>query len=160
MFRRDDYLSSPCLYSKELNHDVNRCKPSKNPNRLPFYDWRDQSYQSFMIALLQKLEVRFFEPKYLIFYEMDDPCELYYIQEGCYDIGYEVNKRIKYRLKFGPRTVIGGFNVVFGVRHQFIIRSSTYLQGFSIRKKSWKSLVNQSPKFTKLMKIKLIQSYF
>ena len=66
-----------------------------------------------MIKLLRYLEIRHIDAKETIINELDESSELYFIQSGIYDIGYEINKVKKYRLQFGPRTIIGGFAVAF-----------------------------------------------
>ena len=36
--------------------------------------------------------------------------------KGTFDIGYEINKKKYYRIKFGPGNVIGAFNLTFNYR--------------------------------------------
>ena len=69
---------------------------------------------------------------------MDDPSEFYFVQDGFYEIGYEINKISKYRVQFGPRTLIGSFNLAFDLRHQFKVKASSDLQCMSMRKRNWK----------------------
>jgi len=68
---------------------------------------------------------------------MDAGEEFIFIQKGRYDIGYNINKVIKYRLQFGPRTNIGTFNVLFDTRHHFVYRACTEIEGFAVRKSNW-----------------------
>jgi signal-transduction protein with cAMP-binding, CBS, and nucleotidyltransferase domain len=66
-----------------------------------------------MYDLILRLEVRFFEKNDIILDSLDCVEEFYFVQSGNYDIGFEINNTNKYRLQFGPRTVIGAFNVCF-----------------------------------------------
>jgi len=59
------------------------------------------------------LETRFFHRREIICKELEQSLEMYFVQKGKFDIGYEINKIIMYRLQFGPRNVISGFNVTF-----------------------------------------------
>ena len=90
-----------------------------------------------MLAVLKSLEVRFFAPKTFIFKELDESSEMYFIQKGYYNVGYEINNVNKYKLQFGSRTQIGGFAMAFNQRHQFIYQSHSSIEGFAIRRKKW-----------------------
>jgi len=50
----------------------------------------------------------------MIYKELDDCSEIYFVMSGKYDVGYEINKIRRYRIQFGDRTVIGGFNMANG----------------------------------------------
>jgi hypothetical protein len=52
----------------------------------------------------------------MIYVELDEVNELSFIEEGEYDLGYEVNKVEKYKMRLGSRTVIGAFNICFNKR--------------------------------------------
>jgi len=79
----------------------------------PFFDWNNQNYETFMIQILRSLEVRSFKRREIILEELQEVTEILFVQTGRYDIGYEINKVLKFRLQFGPRSIIGGFNLVF-----------------------------------------------
>ena len=49
----------------------------------------------------------------MIYYELDCVDEIIFIEHGEYNIGYEVNKCEKFKLRFGPNTVIGAFNICY-----------------------------------------------
>ena len=66
-----------------------------------------------MFHLILRLEVRSFRKNEIILDSLDCVEEFYFIQSGIYDIGFEINNKHKYRLQFGPRTVIGAFNICF-----------------------------------------------
>ena len=62
-----------------------------------------------MILILSALEMRRFLKDEIISKEMDESFEILFVESGKYDIGYEVNKKPFYRLRFGESTQIGGF---------------------------------------------------
>jgi hypothetical protein len=81
-----------------------------------FFKWDNEEYQSFMIQILKSLEPRRFEKMEIIYLELDEVNELSFIEQGEYDLGYEVNKVEKYKMRLGSGTVIGAFNICFNKR--------------------------------------------
>ena len=101
-------------------HDNNKRpsleKGSVAPSRFssyPFYDFNNSQYCSFVLQLIQSLETRYFEPWQMIYTELGECLELYFTLSGRFDIGYEINKRTYYRLRFDNSKIIGIFNVHF-----------------------------------------------
>lgn len=47
-----------------------------------------------MIQLLQNLDPIKLQKNFVIFSELDDVDEIIFVEEGFYDIGYEVNKKV------------------------------------------------------------------
>lgn len=84
--------------------------------QFPQYDQQSEEYREFMIKLLRHLEPRVFEPKEIIYQELDNADEMYFVMDGRFDVGYTINKTAKYRLQFGDRAVIAGFNMVYHKR--------------------------------------------
>jgi hypothetical protein len=66
-----------------------------------FYTWNDVQYQNFMIDILKSLEPRIFSQREVIYVELDEVNEILFIEQGEYDIGYEVNKTEKFKLRLG-----------------------------------------------------------
>jgi signal-transduction protein with cAMP-binding, CBS, and nucleotidyltransferase domain len=69
-----------------------------------------------MVEFLRNLEVRQFLPGEEILGTLDSVDEMYFISSGTYDVGFEFNNVKKFRLKFGERTIIGGFGLAFNKR--------------------------------------------
>ena len=89
----------------------------KQFQRYPFYSYRDAEYSNFILALMQTLEPRFFKKQEIIFNELDEVGELYFVLEGNFDVGYEINNKKIYRLRFkGKKNIIGIFNVITNIR--------------------------------------------
>lgn len=78
-----------------------------------------------MINLLVCLDVRQFFKKEEIYNELDSPQEIFFIMYGSYDIGYSLNQSKQFRLQFGDRTIIAGFNVANNRRMAFNYRAHT-----------------------------------
>ena len=74
-------------------------------------------------------------------------------------MGYEINGKLKYKLRFRHRTGIGAFYVTFGMKTKYSCRANGDCKGFSISKKEWLSSLNKFPKIDKSMKLKLLQDF-
>ena len=84
----------------------------------------------------------------MIYRELDQVNELYFIMHGSYDVGYEINRVSRYRIQFGDRTVIGGFNLANSARMAFKYRAHTYMRCYAIRSRAWQSLCKEFDQFT------------
>ena len=69
-----------------------------------------------MIRILKSLEPRIFSANQDIYKELDEVNEILFIESGEYDIGYEVNKQERFKMRLGGRSVIGAFNICFNKR--------------------------------------------
>ena len=50
-----------------------------------------------MIDLLDSLEFRLYQPGFLLANELDECNEILFIQQGLYNIGYQINNKVYYR---------------------------------------------------------------
>jgi hypothetical protein len=74
----------------------------------------------------------------IIYNELDDVEEVLFFEKGSYDLGYEINKKRIYKLRFKTDMVIGQFYCSFERKSMFICKASTDCYGFYIRKNHWK----------------------
>ena len=51
-----------------------------------------------MVSILMNLEVRYFKARKIIIRELEEANEMYFVQNGLFDIGYEINKSKKFRM--------------------------------------------------------------
>ena len=56
-----------------------------------YYRWENANYVTFMIEILSELEPIYCQRNYIHFHELEEQNEIIFIQEGSYDIGFEVN---------------------------------------------------------------------
>jgi len=68
------------------------------------------------MELIQNLEPRYFKPGHIIINELDEIMEFYCVQKGNFNVGYEINKKRYYRIKFGAGNLLGAFNLHFNYR--------------------------------------------
>ena len=109
---------------------------------------------------MQNLEVRNFSAGQIIYHELDECLEALFVVQGNYNVGYEVNKHLRYRTQFGPSTVIGVFNMSFQKRMNFIYKAQTHLVCYGIRKREWLRIMNAFPQFQLEIKNKSLSFYF
>lgn len=64
------------------------------------FKWCDQEYSEFMINILKNLEPRFLKENEMICEELQLVMETIFLMKGCYIVGYEINKKRKYKLQF------------------------------------------------------------
>ena len=112
-----------------------------------------------MIKLLRSLEVRRFNANEMILNELEECHEIIFVQSGRYAVGYEINKLKMFRLQFGERTIIGGFNLCFNQRSFFIYKANTQVTGMAVRKKTFVPLIEEFPIFKNRVMLKFLDHY-
>jgi hypothetical protein len=50
-----------------------------------------------MTSILKNLHIRLYEPKEIIVRELDECLEILFIFRGRYNVGYEINKKERYK---------------------------------------------------------------
>ena len=65
---------------------------------------------------------------------MDESLEVIFVEQGRYNVGYEVYKTPFYRIRFGESTIIGGFQITFNKRYNFIYQAHNNMLCQAIRK--------------------------
>ena len=73
----------------------------------------------------------------IIYREQEEVEEMYFVMQGKYDVGYEFNNQVKFKLQFGDRTAIASYALANMVRISFTYRSHSELQCLALRKRSW-----------------------
>ena len=96
-----------------------------------------------MTNLLKSLEPRQEDAFTMLFEELDEIREVIFIEKGECDVGYEINKKKKFVIRYSTATVIGGFNCTFNRRAIFCYRTKTLCEGYSVRKNKWMELISE-----------------
>ena len=100
------------------------------------------------MRIYTSLEIRQYFHGHMIAEELDEGLEVLFVTQGRYNVGYQINKRNRYRRQFGESTIIGAFEICFKQRFQFLYQaSSADLIGYAIRKKEWLSILNENLDF-------------
>ena len=96
-----------------------------------------------MLAILQNLEPRFERKGLILYNELEEISEIFFVSKGSTDIGYQVNKKPKFVIRYTDKTMVGAYNVSFNKRSLFIYKCSTDCHGYFIRKQKWVSILSQ-----------------
>ena len=94
-----------------------------------------------------------------IFNELDDVNEVVFIENGLYDIGYEINKKQILKLRMPNKTVIGSFEVCFDKRMLFIFKTYHECKGYIIRKQKFRNLEREFPDLYHSLKMNALFNY-
>ena len=71
--------------------------------------------------------------------------EVLYVEQGRYNIGYEINKKVYYGLQLGKLSVIGGYQVCNNQRFEFIYKTCSPVRAHAIRKENFLRVLNSWP---------------
>ena len=87
-----------------------------------------------MIKILESLEPRFYELKELIFKEGEEVNEQIYVTKGNYAVGLSCNNQNYYHIKLTNKTIIGGYENLFGHPSQYLFKALNMIEGYGLRK--------------------------
>ena len=159
-----DLLNS--LYRDFIYHDFIRSfsRTFKFPNqdseyKHAMYTWADDDYREFMLEVLTALEPRREENHRVLMYENEEVNEILFFNKGQYVVGFELNNVLYFMLKFKEQNLIGGYNITFNKRSLFVYKTTSVCEGFSIRRKNWKSIMANHPKITPIIQERIRDLY-
>ena len=100
--------------SSELGHESKLSQPRVRFLRGAFYNWDDLNYANFIIDFLKILEPRQIGPKETIADELYEVNEILFLEQGQVNVGYEVNRQERFRIRLeAANSVIGAFEMLF-----------------------------------------------
>jgi CRP-like cAMP-binding protein len=94
-----------------------------------------------MIRVTECLEPRCVPAGTIIFRTVEDVDEIFFINKGAIDIGFEISRQSKYVIRLDKGGVIGIYNVTFDKKTIFIYKVSSMFEGFTIRRENWKNII-------------------
>ena len=115
-----------------------------------------------MIDTLAYMEPRCEEQGKLIYDQLEEVNEFFFIQKGCIDIGFRINSFSKYVVRMNPKksqVVIGAYNCIFDKKTLFLYKCFQRVQGYFIRKKYWRILEENYPKIVEQVKENVTRDY-
>ena len=65
--------------------------------KFPFYKYDDEMFSQFMKQFMNSMEIRIFKKHQMIANEMEESLEILFVEQGRYDVGYEINKKKFFR---------------------------------------------------------------
>lgn len=106
------------------------------------YTWDDQNYRDFMLNLLRNLEPRTEPTGTVIYRTLEEVEEIYFIEKGSVDIGFEINRITKFIFRLHKGGVVGAYNMTFNTKTMFFYQVKQTFTGLTIRKDNWNNLMN------------------
>ena len=116
------------------------------------YNHTHQNYRSFQTTFLEYLEPRFDVRGTVLYQELDEFGEITFVYKGTIIVGFAVNKKQNFCLKFKDHCIIGGFNTTFNRRALFIYKCQSDCHSYYIRKARWLDLLDEYPGLTERIK--------
>ena len=136
-------------------------QPLKNDMwiRTNLFTWQDVEYQEFMIEIMTYLEPRKADRQEILFEELEDIEEVLFFSKGSVDMGYEINKKKIFKLRFKNANLIGAFYAMFNRKTMFLCKASSECQGFSIRKSILHQILKNHEDIAVPMKLKVLDDF-
>ena len=66
----------------------------------------------FIVGLVHILEPRSFVPKEFIIWEIDEVHEFYFVNTGTVDVGYSINRKSCFVVRYRGNRIIGACNMI------------------------------------------------
>lgn len=76
----------------------------------------------------------------VIMNELDTVDQVYFFKEGKVDVGYDINRITKFKVRLQAPCFIGAFECTFKFRSWYIYKVKNECEGFFMRKMAWSSL--------------------
>jgi hypothetical protein len=102
-----------------------------------FLTFDDSLYQLFMTEVLLSLEPRKIPSESMIFNTNVETHEMFFVNSGSIDIGYELNNKTRYVMRLTKGGVVGAYNCTFDKKTIFIYKCKSEFSGYTIRKLNW-----------------------
>lgn len=116
------------------------------------------------------LEPRFYSAQEYIFEEDDEVNEQIYVisqrdgkqkeKSGKYCIGFSDQKQRYFHVKLGKKTIIGGYENLFGSKSEFFYKALTHLDAYGLRKEKLKPIMDRYPEFKQQISTYMINFYY
>jgi len=159
--RRDiykEFLFKDFIYLFRTHFKV--LKEDTGNSKRQLYTWEDTQYQQFMIKTLQRLEPRFYHAKEYILEEGEEVNEQIYVTNGSYSIGFQERNQKYFHVKLQQKTIIGGYENIFGYESEFYFKALTFLEGYGLRKSNMKPIMDKFPDFQRQIQSYMVNFYY
>ena len=102
-----------------------------------------------MVELLRMLLPRKELKGEYIFHTLQEVNEIFFIEKGAVNIGFEINRGSKFIVRLSKGGVMGGYNCTFNKKTMFVYQVQTDFEGQTLKKLQWKSIL-QNPDYAVL----------
>jgi hypothetical protein len=151
-----DFLFS--TFIRRFRHFL-QLKNMQSKHKHAYLNWESSVYSNFMRLFLGFLEPVTYPSGAIIYNEFDNVTLVNFIYQGQVDIGYDINRMIRYKMRLKGNFQIGGFECSYCRRSQLIYKASKRTEGYFIRRKNWSALEEESPDLYNQIKKKCLYFY-
>jgi len=71
--------------------------------------------------------------------------EQIYVTSGSYSIGFHIGKQKYFHVKLKQKTIVGGYENLFGYESQYYYRALNFVEGYGLRKQKLKPIMDKFP---------------
>jgi len=98
-----------------------------------------------MHDILANIEPCFFKKNEVIFAELDEFNCVVFIDSGTTGVGFEINKKTRFCLRYDNCAIYGAFGVTFRQRSKFVYKCFSKCTGQFIRAENWHNILESRP---------------
>ena len=99
------------------------------------------------------------EAGHVFFGEREECLEIIFAIKGAIGIGFEINGERRFSLRKENGCVVGGFNVTFFSRSNYIWKCLEQIEGFFLYKHTWLELLDKNEKIAYSLKTNILSNY-
>jgi hypothetical protein len=82
------------------------------------------------------------------------------VTSGAYSIGFQERNQKYFHVKLEKKTIIGGYENLFGYESEFYFKALNFLEGYGLRKSNLKPIMDKFPDFQKQIQSYMVSFYF
>ena len=79
----------------------------------------------------------------ILYQDLAEVSEVNFFTKGMVKIGFEINNKQQFPLKF-KNIIVGDYGCTFNQRTEFIYQTMSVCEGFFIRKRNWKQILQDN----------------
>lgn len=78
----------------------------------------------------------------VLFNTLEEVNEIFFIEQGCVNIGFEINRGHRFVIRLSSGGVVGGYNCTFNRKTQFVYQVCQDMEAQTLKKHEWRSLLS------------------
>lgn len=122
---------------------------------------KNHNYREFIKAVLTNLEPLYIKQGTTILDELEEVDEIIFCYSGVIYIGYEINKKRRFCVKYSNGGVIGAYGCTFNQRSNYIVYANSNSDCTFIRKQNWiNNVLGVDQTITTIFKRKILNDHF
>lgn len=79
---------------------------------------------------------------------------------GSYSIGFQERNQKYFHVKLEKKTIIGGYENLYGYESEFYFKALNFLEGYGLRKSNMKPIMDKFPDFHRQIQSYMVNFYY